>query len=398
MSIYLDNAATTKVKKEVLKTINDYLVHDWYNPSALYKPAQEIKGKLKWAKLMIGATIGANENQIYFTSSGSEANSWVIQGFKKKYPNAQIITTPIEHKSILETYESVCMKHNYLNIDKTTGQVNIEELERYLDELHYHRIPTLVSVQWVNNETGIIQDIEKISEIVHKYGAYLHTDAVQAYSHIPINVRKIGIDFMSVSGHKFGCPKGIGFLYIKEYKSIDPLIYGTQERGMRGGTENIPYIMGMEKAAELNLNLLDHYDYIRKNNIINGIYFKYNLEKLGCTINFKNNYHKLNNVISCTLPKGNVAEYVIRMLSMKEIYVSAGSACNSMSNKPSYVLKKMGLTDEEIMRTIRISFSDGLTKEHIDIVIGALKSIIVKGDDTNDKENKRTISSTKELH
>lgn len=364
--IYLDNAATTKPKPEVISEIISSMSDNWCNPSSLYKPAFDSKTALESARIIIADSIKAKPEEIYFTSSGSEANNWALQGFCKKYPNAHIITSEIEHKSIIESSKHISGNIHYVPV-KVDGCFDIEYLEKLLIKFNSESIPLLVSLQYANNETGVVQDIRRISNIVHKYNAYFHTDAVQAYAHHNPSVKFCKIDMMSVSGHKLGCPKGIGFLYIKNGIQIEPLIYGSQERNMRGGTENLPYIIGFAKAVELkNIYLTDAH----RN------YFEEKLEEIGCTINCKNSNCRLETIISCTLPDGLVGELFIYMLGFGGIYVSAGSACNSSSNKPSYVLKAIGLSDDEIRRTIRISFPDDIDKKTINIVVEHMKTII----------------------
>ena len=364
--IYLDNAATTKPKPEVISEIVNSMSKDWYNPSSLYKPGFDSKGALESARKNIANSIKAKPEEIYFTSSGSEANNWALQGFCKKYPNAHVITSVIEHKSIIECSKHINNNVHYIPVNRD-GYFDIEYLEKLLIEFNSDSTPLLVSLQYANNETGVVQNIKQISNIIHKYNAYFHTDAVQAYAHHNINVNNCRIDMMSVSGHKLGCPKGIGFLYIKNGIQIEPLIYGSQERNMRGGTENLPYIVGFAKAVELkNIGLTEDY----RN------YFEEKLEEVGCTINCKNSNCRLETIISCTLPAGLVGELFIYMLAFDSIYVSAGSACNSTSNKPSYVLKAIGLTDDEIQRTIRISLSEEIDIKQIDDVINKIKNIL----------------------
>ena len=233
----------------------------------------------------------------------------------------------------------------------------------------------LVSVMNANNETGVVQPIPEISKLVHRYGGMLHTDAVQAYPHHKIDVHKCGIDFMTISGHKFGCPKGIGFVFINNLyeNKISPLIYGSQERELRGGTENTPYILGLAKAVELRkiFNNPSQTDCIESKRT----FFEDKLKELGCKINCENS-HRLENVINCTLPDKVVGELMMYYLGFADIYVSTGSACNSRSNKPSHVLQQIGLSDDEIRRTIRISFDFDLSEKDIDKVIEVMTKYI----------------------
>ena len=256
---------------------------------------------------------------------------------------------------------------DFVDIDKS-GCVIIDSLKDRLQI--YSSYPSIVSIQYINNEIGTIQRIKEISEIVHEFGGVLHVDAVQAYPHMKIDVNDLGIDLMSVSGHKFNAPKGIGFLYVKDGIQINPLIYGSQENDLRGGTENVPYILGLAKAVELNLKKLDLDDDRLENK---RDYFEKRLKEIGCKINSVAD-HRLQTIINFMLPPGNVGEYILYMLSFHGIYASAGSACNK--NKQSYVLREIGLNTDEIQRSIRFSFDDGITFEQIDYVISVLTELI----------------------
>ena len=366
--IYLDNAATTKPKEEVMNVIAKSMREDWFNPSSPYFPAFDVKNKIERARETIASAIRARPNEIFFTSSGSEANNLALQGFHKKYPDSHIFISNVEHKSIME-----CVKHlgdcvHIISVQKD-GYINTEDLMCGLQRYSSKENPALVSIQYANNETGVVQDMRDISNIVHSNHAIFHTDSVQVFPHHNCTVDYFGFDMMSVSGHKFGCPKGIGFIYIKNGCNLSPIIYGSQEKQMRGGTENVPCIIGLAKAVELKDTM--------SNDLIdsNRLYFEEKLKELGCTINCENSV-RLENIISCTLPQGCVAELLIYVLSFKQIYISAGSACNSSSNTPSYVLRNIGLTDEEIQRTIRISLSEDTTTAEIDKVIDEIKAYL----------------------
>lgn len=363
IELYYDEAATTPVMPEVRKTISEAMFRYWHNPSSLYSGAQEVNAEIEKARVIVSAAINAkNSAQIYFTSGGSEGNNWIIQGFLKKYPNANIITSMLEHKSIIECCKAMCKNLRFVPVDKT-GIICISAIKDLLENKS-NQEPTLVCVQAVNNETGVIQPFRAIARIVHKYNAYLFTDAVQAFPHIKIDVNDSNVDFLSVSGHKFGCPKGIGFVYIKDSETVAPLIYGSQEKTMRGGTENIAEIIGLSKAV-LSLNRTTDIKLIES--------FIARLKSMGCEINGNNT---IPNIISCTLPEGIYGETVANMLDiLYHISVSTGSACNSHSGKPSYVLEAMGLSSEEILRTIRIS-SRHFTVGGIDYFIKCLQNIL----------------------
>lgn len=376
--IYLDNAATTKPKKEVIEAMMPYLTDMWYNPSSLYTPSVNVKKDIEKARETIAKFIEADSNEIFFTSCGSESNCFAIQGFVNKCLSRNrrpiVITSMIEHKSILE-----CVKNLYntdvfyINVD-SEGYINLKLLEDILqgvsDTIKSQKSDVLVSIQFSNNEIGTTQHIEHIAKLVHKYGGVFHTDAVQAFGQVKIDVKNLDIDMMSVSGHKIGTPKGIGFLYKKLDVNIKPLIYGTQMDSMRGGTENVPYIIGMAKAIELldidkKMKVINIREYMVKNLI----------DKFECKLNGAT-YNRLLNNINVVLPDGVSGEAVLYMLEMSNIYISTSSACNSHSIKPSVVLKSIGLSDDEAMRSIRITISEDITYEDVDCFISELDKII----------------------
>lgn len=368
MSIYLDGAATTPVQQEVIDKIVFTIKDNWYNPSALYAPSVEISAEVEKARKIIADSIKAEKSkEIYFTSGGSEANSWAIQGFVKKYPHSNIIISPLEHKSITECCKNVCRNLYVMRLNEKQT-VDLEYLEHLLKD-YCDNAPTLISCQMVNNEVGIVQPIADIAKLARRYHAYLHVDAVQAYPYIPINVKDLDIDMMSVSGHKIGTPKGIGFLYIDDKLHIKPIIYGTQERGIRGGTENVPYIMGLAEAVN---------KHIYYGNTTGLHHFKERLKCIGCRINCdysrSDNIEVIPNIISCTLPEGCSAEAVVNLLGVEGIYASTGSACNTLSGEPSYVLRNIGLSDDEIYRTMRFSCTD-ISIDNAEIVIEKMKRI-----------------------
>lgn len=376
-NIYLDNSATTRPAREVVDVIVDYLVDRWHNPSSLYSNATKAKEDLNSAKKTVANFISANADEIYFTSSGSESNCWALQGFVNyarhhdKFP--VVIASKIEHHSIMACLDE--LKNDapvyYVHVDKD-GFINMEELESYL-KLYSNssKASILVSIMQANNEIGTIQDIKYISEMVHKYNAVLHCDCTQSFGHIPISVAYLGIDMMTASGHKINAPKGVGFLYKRNGININPLIYGSQMNDMRGGTENVPYIMGFAKAVELSdKRVLD----CRKIEIVRDSFID-ELIGIGCKLNGAK-YYRLPNNINVMLPDGVGGEEMLYMLDFSNIMISTGSACNSMMKEPSYVLKAIGLTDEECARSIRITFSEDISNEDIDKVVKEIENSI----------------------
>lgn len=378
MSVYLDAAATASyspIDNIIINTITNAMKQYWYNPSSLY--AADTKEQINKCRENIAKFIGSKSNEIYFVSGASEANNWAIRGWVDEvwlntYKTANIITTRIEHKSILEVLDkgNLGAVVGCCNVDEF-GLVDYEALEQML--IMRKGKPILVSIHMANNEIGVIQDIKRISDLVHKYDGILHVDATQAFGHIPINVEELGVDMLSASGHKVSpVLKGIGFLYKRNGINIQPLIYGSQESGLRGGTENVFGIIGLSRAIEfcdISRKKID--EICRKRN-----YFIELLEqKFDCELN-GDSYYRLPNNINVVLPEGVSGESVLYSLSMSNIFISTSSACNSHSITPSYVLKEIGLSDEEAMRSIRITISEDTTYEDINHFISELDKII----------------------
>lgn len=356
MNIYFDAAATTQVDYEVCNAMLPYFVDKYYNPSSLYSQSKDIKRDIDNARSIIAKSINAKNDEIYFTSGGSESNCWAIQGFCKKHKKAAVITSRLEHHSIIECCKDLPSSNLVLftNVNKD-GMIDLDTLNIQLSRWRTC-YSIIVSVQLANNEIGTRQNIRSISRIVHRYNAILHCDATQAYCHIPIDVEDLGIDMLTISGHKINAPKGIGFLYIKNGIDISPIIYGSQENGMRGGTENVPYIIGLAKAVEIH----------QKYN--NALYHKAMLEvqnylmtqltsHFDCKINGSLT-KRLDNNVNVTFNSNVTGEGLIYLLNTTNILISAGSACNSNNNEPSQVLKAIGLSDSEALKTIRITIPD----------------------------------------
>lgn len=376
MTHYLDEAATTKVKQEVVDAMLPYMTEKWHNPSSLYSSGADVKVAIDSARHTIANFINAKDDEIYFTSGGSESNNWAIQGFVNNRNNKThvpyIITTKIEHKSIMACTKNLKLaKVYYLDVDDD-GFISMSELEDTITlilSIGVEPKDILVSIQFANNEVGTIQNIINISNLVHLYGCTFHTDAVQAFGHVFIDVDVMGIDMLSASSHKIGGCKGTGFLYIKDGVEINPLIYGSQMNGMRGGTENVAGIIGMAKAVELS----DWKDGAATKMVRD--YFIDKLEDIGCTLNGSRN-NRLPNNINVVLPDGIYGENILYMLDIDGIKIGTGSACNSRSVDPSYVLKAIGLTDDEAKQTIRISIPDDLTMDDVDDIVEDIKKSI----------------------
>ena len=368
--IYLDNAATTKPKKEVVDVINSCLLYEWGNPSSLYKIGISAKDVLEKSRRIVADFIGAKSSEIIFTSGACESNSLAICGFLKN-KNTFFITSSIEHKSIKNITGAYNYKCSVVPVDNK-GFVNLNVLENYLEyQNKYKKDNVLVSIQYANNEIGTIQNIKEISKIVHKYNGTLHTDATQIIPDRKINVKKDGIDMMSFSGQKLGATKGIGVLYIKDGIKLNPIIYGSQEKELRGGTENIPYIAGLAKAIEI----IKYPTSELRNYFVNKVLHEIEdcfLVGAECD----NEYRLKNNASICF--KGVEGESILIMLNQKDIYVSSGSACNSSDLKPSHVLTAISVPEEYINGVIRFTFSNDNTKKEVDIVVDELKKIIKK--------------------
>lgn len=380
--IYLDAASTAKYNNKddiIVDTITQAMRDSWMNPSSLYAP--NVKNKINKCRENLANFIGAKPDEIYYTSGGSESNCMAIQGFVKqcKYDDVEpiIITSTIEHKSIMNCIKSLDSLIGMANVFvigvDEYGFVKMDKLEHMLKEFLSRETRVLVSIQFANNEIGTLQPIQNIAKLVHKYGGIFHTDSVQAFGHIPIDVEELGIDMMSCSGHKISpVLKGIGFLYKKNGIDIKPLIYGTQESGLRGGTENTFGIIGLDKAIE--------YCDISSNKIkkLSGKrnYFIMALEsKFGCKLN-GHNEDRLPNNVNVIFPQNIAGESMLYMLDMSDIKISTGSACNSKSITPSHVLKAIGLTDKEAMKSIRITLPSDITYEEIDKVVEEISKVI----------------------
>lgn len=384
MQLYLDSAATAKPNKEVLEAVMPYLTDNFYNPSSIYSNGVRVRRAIDDARESIAGFINADTDEIFFTSGSSESNCWAIQGYLlagvMDISTTSIVTTKIEHKSIMECVDAMERFGNatyycdvtYLDVDKD-GFVNMEQLESVFkdrEEPNYYDI--LVSIQMANNEVGTIQNIKAISDIIHKYGGVLHVDATQAFGQIPIDVKAMGIDMLSASAHKLeGGFKGVGLLYKKKNIELQPIIYGSQNDRQRGGTENCPGIVGFAKAVELASEEME--DKLALS--VMRDYFINELTRNGCKLN-GTSVHRLPNNINVMLPEGIGSEELLYMLDLDDIQCSVGSACNSHSKKPSYVLKALGLTDEEAARSVRFTISSDITYEAIDYVVEKVVKIM----------------------
>ena len=371
--IYLDNAATTQVYPEVLEAMTPYFTEYYGNPSAIYTFAGNVKKAVDEARALLASGIGAKPEEIYFTGGGSEADNWALKAAAEAYADKgkHIITTKIEHHAILHTaqyLEKNGYEITYLDVDEN-GIVSTENLKKAI------RPDTiLISVMMANNEIGTIEPIEELGAIAKENGILFHTDAVQTFGHIPIDVDKMNVDMLSASAHKLNGPKGIGFLYIRKGVKIRSFIHGgAQERQRRAGTHNVPGIVGFGKAAELALRDMEEREKYESE------LRDYLIERVLTEIP----YTRLNGDRTKRLP-GNVnfcfrfveGESLLILLDQNGICASSGSACTSGSLDPSHVLLAIGLPHEIAHGSLRLTLSEKTTKEEIDFTIDKVKEIV----------------------
>lgn len=373
--LYLDNAATTKTAPEVVEAMLPYFTEYYGNPSSVYTFAAGNKEAVSVQRDIIADTLGAKSNEIYFTAGGSEADNWALKAAAEAYgeKGRHIITTKIEHHAILHTAEYLEAKGfevTYLDVDED-GKVKLEELKRAI------RSDTiLISVMFANNEIGVIEPIKEIGAIAKEHGILFHTDAVQAYGQLPINVDEYHIDMLSASGHKLNGPKGIGFLYIRKGVKIRSFVHGGgQERKRRAGTENVPGIIGMGTAAKRAADTrevrvkteTEVRDYLIERVLAEIPYTRLNghrTDRLPNNANFSFRFIE--------------GESLLIMLDNKGICASSGSACTSGSLDPSHVLLAIGLPHEIAHGSLRLTINEEITKEDIDYVVENLKDIVAR--------------------
>ena len=371
--IYLDNAATTKTAPEVVDAMLPYFSEYYGNASTIYSLGAESKKAMDHARQTIADSLGAKPEEIYFTAGGSESDNWALKATVEAYASKgkHIITTKIEHHAILHTCEYLEKRGfeiTYLNVDRD-GLISLDELKAAI------RPDTiLISVMFANNEIGTIEPIAEIGEIAKEHGVLFHTDAVQAYAQVPINVDEMHIDMLSASGHKLNGPKGIGFLYIRKGVKIRSFVHGgAQERSRRAGTENIPGIVGLGAAVERAMRIMD--TKTRKEiELRDYLIGRLENEIPHCWLNGHRTKRLPNNInFSFLFIEG---ESMLIMLDMKGICASSGSACTSGSLDPSHVLLAIGLKHEEAHGSLRLTLSEESTKEEMDIVAEEVKKIV----------------------
>src|SRR5690554_544136 len=371
--IYLDNAATTSVRKEVVEEMIKVLTNDFGNPSSTYSIGRHSKALIETARKTIAKQFNVSSSEIIFTSCGTEGNNWIIRSAVRDLGVKRIITTKIEHHCTLYSIQQIQKEYGievvYLNI-LPNSEIDYHQLE----ELLQAETPTLVSLMHVNNEVGTILDLKKVAEICQAANALFHSDTVQSVGKVEIPLDEIPIDFIVASAHKFHGPKGAGFVFIRKKNVLKPLIVGgEQEKGMRAGTEAPHQVVGMAKALELSYQNLDK-DRTKITKLRD--YCKAKLQENFADVQFNGNGSTFYNVLNIRLPfSPEKAAMMLFQLDIKGIAVSRGSACQSGSQKPSHVLAEF--LDETELKTpsLRLSFGHENTKEEIDYLIDVLKAV-----------------------
>lgn len=363
MKIYADHASTTPLFDMALDAMIPLMKEEYGNPSSLHSWSKKPKAALAKARAIIASCIGALPEEIFFTSGGTEANNWIIKG-----SSGGLLTSTYEHHAILNAVESEILlgrKVGYIS-PKMNGLVTIDKVKAA-----WKGDVKLVSIMTANNEIGVVNDIQSLAQFIHKNGALLHTDAVQAVGHIPINVAELGVDFLSASAHKFNGPKGIGFLYIKKGCSLENLIHGgQQESARRAGTENVAAIAGMAAALEWNCKQMSthisHLNRLREYLIERILAFYPNAQIIDL-----DGKHSLPGFISVAFPRQS-AEGLVHILDLKGVAVSTGAACDSKNTQISHVLKAIRMPRKYAKGTVRITLGVENTKEDIDVIVGTL--------------------------
>ena len=375
MEVYFDNAATTRIRHEVVDEIKNCLLETYGNPSSTHSFGRSAKSKLENARKVIASYLNASPQEIIFTSGGTESDNMLIRCSVKDMGVTTIISSRIEHHAVLHTLDDLESSGINIKYVKTNnkGQVDFQDLERLLKEDNSKKLVTLM---YVNNEIGTILDLERVGLLCKELNALFHTDAVQGVAHFNIDVKKYNIDFLSAAAHKFHGPKGVGFSYVKKNTGINPFIRGgAQERGLRAGTEALPNIIGMEKAISLSYdNLNEEKVYIQsiKDYFIKSIKKIFpNVQFNGCSSDSKESTYTLINIaIPVIKKKASLLDF---QLDLKGIACSKGSACQSGSNQGSHVLKEVQGEKNNDWPSLRFSFSSYNSKKEVDYLMGVLK-------------------------
>jgi cysteine desulfurase len=370
--IYLDNAATTCPEDSVVRVMTESLRNEYGNPSSVHRAGAASRSLIDRSRDSVAHLAGAFSDEIYFTSGGSEADNWALTAAYEASgnPHAHIITTAIEHHAVLRTCDYLKERGAEITMisPDSDGRISVESVEAAI-----RPETVLISVMTANNEIGTIEPVGDIGDAAHRHGVLFHTDAVQAFGHIPIDVRKMNIDLMSVSAHKFGGPKGVGMLYIRRGVGIGSLIRGgAQERGRRAGTENVPGIAGFGEAAGIAFSNMEQYAMKERELRDYGIsLIRSQIRDAEINGDLAN---RLPGNISVTIP-GIDGALAVMMMDRRGVAVSSGSACSSGSTDPSHVLKAVGRSDSLALGTVRISLSHHNTKEEMETAVRALADV-----------------------
>jgi len=371
--IYMDHNATTPCDRRVLEEMLPYFSDKFGNPSSLYQPARTAKKAVDRAREQVAALLGCSAEEIFFTSGGTEADNWAIKGCAAKSKGRHIITSKIEHHAVLNTCKSLeknGYELTYLPVDRY-GVVDIEELQKTIKKETF-----LITVMHANNEIGTIQPLKEIAGMAKEKGIYFHTDAVQTTGKIPVSVKDLGVDMLSLSGHKFYGPKGVGALYVSKGVKISPFMHGgEQEKGRRGGTENVAGIVGIGKAAEIAAAEMEEEGRkvkLLRDKLENGI-----KERISEIVINGHPQQRLYNTLNLCI-KHIEGEGILLHLDFEGICASSGSACTSGSLEPSHVLLAVGLPHEIAHGSLRLSLGKHNTEEEVDRVIEVLPGIAAK--------------------
>lgn len=371
----MDYSATTYVKPEVVEAMEPYIKEYFANPSSAYSFSNRAKMIIDESREALANLINAKSSEIYFTSGGTESDNWAIKGvaFANMDKRRHIITSSIEHHAVLNACEYLRkfgFEITYVPVDKH-GLISLDKLKNSI-----RKDTILVSIMTANNEIGAIQPINEIGKVCKERNIVFHTDAVQAVGNIPLDVENMNIDLLSFASHKIYGPKGIGALYIKRGTKIDNLIHGgEQEKGRRGGTENLASIVGFGKASEIALNNLN--EHREKLAYLRDVLIYELLQIPGTKLNGPSGDQRLPGSVNITFNDAQ-AELMLMMMDREGIFVSSGSACQAGAVEPSHVLKAIGLSNKEAKETIRFSLGDKTTKEHVDKVINVVKDCVEK--------------------